>query len=135
MRNSRYRYTRLIMALDAVGTFIAGVLLLAIPETGLDFHGLGTSLSEVWFARLTGLLLITLSVLLSTTSRQVEDKAFQRATLALIGINAITAMSIYGAPGQISTGREISTAIFGFVSFLFLITLPIKPIGYKETKK
>ena len=123
------------MALDAVGTFIAGALLLAIPETGLDFHGLGSTVSEVWFARLIGLLLITLSVLLSTTSRHVEDKAFQRAALSLIGINAITAMSIYGAPGLITTGREVSTVIFGFVAFLFLITLPIKPIGYKETEK
>ncbi|MEY4492945.1 MAG: hypothetical protein RL355_294 [Actinomycetota bacterium] len=135
MRNSRYRYTRLVMALDAVGIFIAGALLLAIPDTGLDFHGLGSSLSDVWFARFIGLLLITLSILLSTTSRHVEDKAFQRAALALIGINAIAAMSLYGAPGQITTGREVSTVIFGFVAFLFLITLPIKPIGYKETEK
>jgi hypothetical protein len=44
-------------------------------------------------------------------------------------------MSIYGAPGVHTTGRDISTGIFGFVAFLFLITLPIKPIGYKEATK
>lgn len=135
MRNSRYRYTRLVMALDAVGTFIAGCLMMAIPDTANEFHGFGTSLVELWFSRFIGLLSITLALLLSTTSRQVEDKSFQRAALALIGINAIIAMSLYGAPGVLTTGRQISTAIFGLVSFLFLITLPIKPIGYKETQK
>lgn len=122
------------MALDAVGIFIAGAILLISPEIALEFHGLGNSISEIWFARLIGLLLVVLALLLSTTSRHVEDKPFQRATLALIGINVIVAMSVYGAPGSLTTGRQISTAIFGFVAFLFLVTLPIKPIGYKESK-
>ena len=135
MRNSRYRYTRLVLALDAVGTFIAGFLLISRPELANEYHGLGTSETDLWFARFIGLLSVAISVLLSTTSRQVEDKPFQRATLALIGVNVIMAMSIYTAPGIATTGREISTGIFGFVAFLLLITLPIKPIGYKEENK
>ncbi len=132
MRNSRYRYTRLVMALDSVGTFISGALLLVIPDTSLVFLGFGTSEIEIWFARFIGLLSLTYGILLSTTSRHVEDKYFQRATWALIGVNAISAMSIYGAPGDMTTGRESSTALFALVAFLFLVTLPIKPIGYKE---
>jgi hypothetical protein len=123
------------MALDAVGTFVAGALLLVMPETVITFIGFGQTEIELWFTRFIGLLSVALSVLLSTTSRNVEDKPFQRATLALIGINAVVAMSIYGAPGVHTTGRDISTGIFGFVAFLFLITLPIKPIGYKEATK
>lgn len=135
MRNSRYRYTRLVVALDSVGTFIVGALFLVTPDVALEFIGFGTSEIEIWFARFIGLLSVMYSVLLSTTSRHVEDKYFQRATLALIGLNAISAMSIYGAPGEITTGREISTAIFAAVAFFLLITLPIKPIGYKEKQK
>ncbi len=132
MRNSRYRYTRLVMALDSVGTFVFGALLLVTPDVSLEFLGFGTTEVEIWFARFIGLLSLTYAILLSTTSRHVEDKYFQRATWALIGVNAISAMSIYGAPGQMTTGREVSTVIFALVSFLFLVTLPIKPIGYKE---
>lgn len=132
MRNSRYRYTRLVMALDSVGTFISGALLLVIPDTSLVFLGFGTTEIEIWFARFIGLLSLTYGILLSTTSRHVEDKYFQRATWALIGVNAISAMSIYGAPGDMTTGRESSTVLFALVTFLFLVTLPIKPIGYKE---
>ena len=132
MRNSRYRYTRLVMALDSVGTFVFGALLLVTPDVSLEFLGFGTTEVEIWFARFIGLLSLTYAILLSTTSRHVEDKYFQRATWALIGVNAISAMSIYGAPGQMTTGREGSTVIFALVSFLFLVTLPIKPIGYKE---
>ena len=135
MRNSRYRYTRLVVALDSVGTFIVGALFLVTPDAALEFIGFGTSEVEIWFARFIGLLSVMYSVLLSTTSRHVEDRYFQRATLALIGLNAISAMSIYGAPGEITTGREISTAIFAAVAFFLLITLPIKPIGYKEKQK
>ena len=135
MRNSRYRYTRLVVALDSVGTFIVGALFLVTPDAALELIGFGTSEVEIWFARFIGLLSVMYSVLLSTTSRHVEDKYFQRATLALIGLNAISAMSIYGAPGEITTGREISTAIFAAVAFFLLITLPIKPIGYKEKQK
>ena len=135
MRNSRYRYTRLVVALDSVGTFIVGALFLVTPDAALEFIGFGTSEIEIWFARFIGLLSVMYSVLLSTTSRHVEDKYFQRATLALIGLNAISAMSIYGAPGEITTGREISTATFAAVAFFLLITLPIKPIGYKEKQK
>lgn len=132
MRNSRYRYTRLVMALDSVGTFVFGALLLVTPDVSLEFLGFGTTEVEIWFARFIGLLSLTYAILLSTTSRHVEDKYFQRATWALIGVNAISAMSIYGAPGQMTTGREVSTVIFALVSFLYLVTLPIKPIGYKE---
>jgi hypothetical protein len=135
MRNSRYRYTRLVMALYAVGVFVGGFLLLALSEAANEFHGFGKTEVELWFARFIGLLFVAMAILLSTTSRQVEDKAFQRATLALIGMNVIIAMAIYSAPGQLTTGRQISTVIFGLVAFLFLVTLPIKPIGYKEVKK
>lgn len=134
MRNSRYRYTRLIMALDSVGIFVAGALMLSIPEATNEFHGFGTTDIEIWFARFVGLLVIALGILLSTTSRYVEDKPFQRATLALVGVNVIAALAIYGAPGEFTTGRQVSTAILGFVAFLFLTTLPIKPIGYQEDK-
>jgi hypothetical protein len=120
------------MALDSVGTFIIGALFLIRPESSLEFLGFGTSEVEVWFGRFVGLLSLTYGILLSTTSRHVEDKYFQRATLALIGVNAISAMSIFGAPGQMTTGREVSTVTFALVALLFLITLPIKPIGYKE---
>jgi hypothetical protein len=120
------------MALDSVGTFVFGALLLVTPDVSLEFLGFGTTEVEIWFARFIGLLSLTYAILLSTTSRHVEDKYFQRATWALIGVNAISAMSIYGAPGQMTTGREVSTVIFALVSFLFLVTLPIKPIGYKE---
>lgn len=121
-----------MMALDSVGTFVFGALLLVTPDVSLEFLGFGTTEVEIWFARFIGLLSLTYAILLSTTSRHVEDKYFQRATWALIGVNAISAMSIYGAPGQMTTGREVSTVIFALVSFLFLVTLPIKPIGYKE---
>lgn len=122
------------MALDSVGTFIVGMIFLVAPDVANELQGLSTTETDLWFARFVGLLSITIAILLSTTSRQVEDKSFQRATIALIGINVIIAMSLYGAPGEITTGREVSTVIFGLVSFLFLVTLPIKPIGYKETK-
>ncbi len=135
MRNSRYRYTRLVMALYAVGIFVGGFLLLGLSESANEFHGFGQTEVELWFARFIGLLFAAMAILLSTTSRQVEDKSFQRATLALIAVNVIIAMAIYSAPGQLTTGRQISTIVFGIVAFLFLITLPIKPIGYKEVKK
>lgn len=132
MRNSRYRYTRLVMALYAVGTFIGGFLQLAQPDLANEFHGFGSSVVEIWNARFIGLLMIALAVLLSATSRQVPDGPFRSATLSFIGINAIIALSLYQAPGLHTSGRDISTAIFGFISFLFVVTLPIKPVGYKE---
>lgn len=123
------------MALYAVGIFIAGFLELAQPTLANEFHGFGQSVMEIWFTRFIGLLMIALAILLSATSREVPDKPFRSATLALIGVNAIIATSLYQAPGLQTTGRDISTAIFGFVAFLFVVTLPIKPIGYKENKE
>lgn len=120
------------MALYGVGIFIGGAIQLAQPALGNEFHGLPGSESDLWFARFIGLLMIALAILLSATSREVPDKPFRSATLAFIGVNAIIATSIYQAPGIHTTGRDISTGIFGFVAFLFVITLPIKPIGYKE---
>lgn len=123
------------MALNSVGIFLAGALMLSRPEIANELHGFGNFTVEVWFTRFSGLLFITISFLLSTTSRQVSDKPFQRIAVALIGINAILAMSLYSAPGTLTTGRQVSVALFGLVAFLFFVTLPIKPIGYKESEK
>jgi quinol-cytochrome oxidoreductase complex cytochrome b subunit len=86
----------------------------------------------IWSFRLTGVLLVALAIHMATTSRNAADPAFRRASIAMVFASIGLGILTYLAPGAATMGRWIFVGMgFGFAA-LYLITLPIKSIGYKE---
>ena len=120
------------MVIGAIVFAGSSVALLVDPNAFLIYIGLENSESTIWSFRLTGLVLVALSAHMATTSRHAADPAFRRATLVMILVSSGLAALTYMAPGEITTGRWVFVGVgIGFAA-LYLITLPIKSIGYKE---
>lgn len=109
----------------------AGVLLVD-PLTFVAYIGVPSNESVVWSFRLTGVLLVALATHMATTSRNAGDPAFRRAAVVMILVSIGLAVLTYLAPGTTTTGRWIFVGIGSGFAALYLITLPIKSIGYKE---
>ena len=109
----------------------AGVLLID-PSAFVSFIGLTSNESAIWSFRLTGVVLVALSTHMATTSRHAADPAFRRAALLMVLVSIGLAVLTYLAPGTSTTGRWIFVGIGAGFASLYLITLPIKSIGYQE---
>ena len=137
MRNSRYRYARLVMIIGAVSFGVNGVILLAWPNSFARYIGvvgidsLPNNL-EHWSFQLLGLVLLALSVHMSATSRNAPDNVFRRAAIVMILISLGLSYLTYIAPGDKTTGRWVFIGIGGLFALLYVITLPIKSIGIQE---
>lgn len=109
----------------------AGALLID-PAAFLTYIGVPSNESVIWSFRLTGVILIALSTHMATTSRNAADPAFRRAAVAMILVSIGLGVLTYLAPGDATTGRWIFVGLGSSFAALYLITLPIKSIGYKE---
>lgn len=109
----------------------AGVLLVD-PAAFVTYIGLTTNESVVWSFRLTGVILVALATHMATTSRNAGDPAFRRAAVVMILVSVGLAVLTYLAPGTVTTGRWVFVGIGSGFAALYVITLPIKSIGYKE---
>ena len=120
------------MVIGSIVFAISACLLLTDPSAFLTYIGVPSNESVIWSFRLTGVILVALAIHMATTSRNAADPAFRRAAVAMILASIGLGVLTYLAPGASTTGRWIFIGMgFGFAA-LYLITLPIKSIGYKE---
>lgn len=132
MRNSRYRYSRLVMIIGSIVFAVSAGVLLIDPAAFVSYIGLTSNESVIWSFRLTGVLLVALATHMGTTSRNAGDPAFRRTAVVMILVSIGLAILTYLAPGTSTTGRWVFVGIGSGFAALYLITLPIKSIGYKE---
>ncbi|MCX6404220.1 MAG: hypothetical protein NTW81_01635 [Actinobacteria bacterium] len=132
MRNSRYRYSRLVMIVGAITFGINAIWLLASPRGFSAYIGFETADTNTWGFQMLGVILVALAVHMSATSRQVPDAVFRRAAIVMIFVSLGLAYLTYNAPGDHTTGRMIFVGIGSLFALLYAVTLPIKSIGILE---
>jgi hypothetical protein len=132
VRNSRYRYTRLVMVINAFMIGVTGFAFLVFPVWSIDQLGMPNFLDRDWYTRFAGLILVALAAHVGTTSRAAGDKAFQRNAILMIVVCASVASSLYVAPGEVTGFRMFTVVSGGLWSFLYALTLPIKTVGMQE---
>jgi hypothetical protein len=120
------------MVIGSIVFAISAGVLLVDPAAFVSYIGLTSNESVVWSFRLTGAILIALSTHMATTSRNAGDPAFRRAAVVMILVSIGLAVLTYLAPGTATTGRWVFVGIGSGFAALYIITLPIKSIGYKE---
>jgi hypothetical protein len=120
------------MIVGAVGWAIAGLVLIAKPENGISYIGFNSDENTLWALRSLGLIVIAFAVHMSTTSRHAADRPFRRTALFMILFELAIAALVYSAPGESTTGRWVVVVTGGLFALLYVITLPMKSIGYKE---
>jgi hypothetical protein len=120
------------MIIGSIVFAISAGALLVDPFAFVSYIGLPSNDSVVWSFRLTGVLLVALATHMATTSRNAADPAFRRAALVMVLASIGLAVLTYLAPGTATTGRWVFVGIGAGFAALYLITLPIKSIGYKE---
>ena len=122
------------MVIGAIVFAGSAAALLIDPNSFLAFIGLAINDSTIWSFRLIGLLLLALATHMATTSRHAADPAFRRAASVMVLVSGGLSALTYMAPGATTTGRWIFIGVGAGFSLLYLITLPIKSIGYKEAQ-
>ena len=120
------------MIIGSIEFAVSAAALLADPSSFVTYIGVPSNESVVWSFRLTGVLLVALAIHMATTSRNAGDPAFRRAAVVMILVSVGLAALTYLAPGTATTGRWVFVGIGSGFAALYLITLPIKSIGYKE---
>ena len=120
------------MVIGAIGFAVSAAVLLVDPNSFLVFIGLTSNDSTIWSFKLMGLLLVALAAHMATTSRHAADPAFRRAASVMVLVSGGLGALTYMAPGATTTGRWVFVGIGAGFAALYLITLPIKSIGYKE---
>ena len=120
------------MIIGSIVFAISAGVLLVDPSAFVSYIGLTSNESAIWSFRLTGMILVALSTHMATTSRNAGDPAFRRAAVVMILVSVGLAILTYLAPGTATTGRWVFVGIGSGFAALYLITLPIKSIGYKE---
>jgi hypothetical protein len=120
------------MIIGSIVFAISAGVLLVDPSAFVSYIGLTSNESAIWSFRLTGMILVALSTHMATTSRNAGDPAFRRAAVVMILVSIGLAILTYLAPGTATTGRWVFVGIGSSFAALYLITLPIKSIGYKE---
>jgi hypothetical protein len=120
------------MIIGSIVFAISAGVLLVDPSAFVSYIGLTSNESAIWSFRLTGMILVALSTHMATTSRNAGDPAFRRAAVVMILVSIGLAILTYLAPGTATTGRWVFVGIGSGFAALYLITLPIKSIGYKE---
>jgi cytochrome bd-type quinol oxidase subunit 2 len=135
MRNSRYRYTRLVMIVGAITFGVNAIWLLSSTKGFVDYLGLEKATPVMWPYKILGVVLLALSVHMATTSRQVPDAPFRRAAIVMIFVALALSFLTYKAPGTQTSGRLTFIGIGALFAFLYAITLPIKSIGILEEEQ
>jgi hypothetical protein len=120
------------MVIGSIVFAISAGVLLVDPSAFVTYIGLTSNESVIWSFRLTGVLLVALATHMATTSRNAGDPAFRRAAVVMILASIGLAVMTYLAPGTATTGRWVFVGVGSGFAALYLITLPIKSIGYKE---
>jgi hypothetical protein len=120
------------MIIGSIVFAISAGVLLVDPSAFVSYIGLTSNESAIWSFRLTGVILVALSTHMATTSRNAGDPAFRRAAVVMILVSVGLAILTYLAPGTATSGRWVFVGIGSGFAALYLITLPIKSIGYKE---
>ena len=120
------------MIIGSIVFAVSAGALLVDPSAFVTYLGVPSNESVVWSFRLTGVLLVALATHMATTSRNAGDPAFRRAAVVMILVSIGLAVMTYLAPGAATTGRWIFVGIGSGFAALYMITLPIKSIGYKE---
>jgi len=120
------------MIIGSIVFAISAGVLLVDPSAFVAYIGLTSNESVIWSFRLTGVLLVALATHMGTTSRNAGDPAFRRAAIVMTMVSIGLAVMTYLAPGTATTGRWVFVGIGSSFAALYLITLPIKSIGYKE---
>jgi hypothetical protein len=120
------------MIIGSIVFAVSALALLIDPEAFVSFIGLTSNESVIWSFRLTGVILVALATHMATTSRNAADPAFRRAAVVMVLASIGLAVLTYLAPGTATTGRWIFVGLGAGFAGLYLITLPIKSIGYKE---
>ena len=120
------------MVIGAIVFAVSAAVLLVDPNSFLVFIGLTSNDSTIWSFKLMGLLLVALAAHMATTSRHAADPAFRRAASVMVLVSGGLGALTYMAPGTATTGRWIFVGVGAGFAALYLITLPIKSIGYKE---
>lgn len=120
------------MIIGSIVFAISAGVLLVDPAAFVSYIGLTSNESAVWSFRLTGVVLVALATHMATTSRNAADPAFRRAALVMILVSIALAVLTYLAPGASTTGRWVFVGMGSGFAALYVITLPIKSIGYKE---
>jgi quinol-cytochrome oxidoreductase complex cytochrome b subunit len=120
------------MIIGSIVFAVSAAALLADPSSFVTYIGVPSNESVVWSFRLTGVLLVALAIHMATTSRNAGDPAFRRAAVVMILVSIGLAVLTYLAPGTATTGRWVFVGIGSGFAALYVITLPIKSIGYKE---
>lgn len=120
------------MVIGSIVFAVSAGVLLVDPLAFVTYIGLTSNESVVWSFRLTGVLLVALATHMATTSRNAGDPAFRRAAVVMILASIGLAIMTYLAPGTATTGRWVFVGIGSGFAALYMITLPIKSIGYKD---
>ena len=120
------------MIVGAVSWAIAGLVLVTTPVKGITYIGFISDVNTLWSLRAAGLVIIAFAVHMGTTSRHAADRPFRRAALFMILFELAMSALVYSAPGELNTGRWVVVVTGGLFALLYIITLPIKSIGYKE---
>ena len=120
------------MIIGSIVFAISAAVLLVDPAAFVTYIGLTSNESVIWSFRLTGAILVALAIHMATTSRNAGDPAFRRAAVVMVLVSIGLAVLTYLAPGTATTGRWIFVGIGSGFAALYMITLPIKSIGYKE---
>ena len=120
------------MVIGAIVFAVSAAVLLVDPNSFLVFIGLTSNDSTIWSFKLMGLLLVALAAHMATTSRHAADPAFRRAASVMVLVSGGLGALTYMAPGATTTGSWVFVGIGAGFAALYLITLPIKSIGYKE---
>jgi hypothetical protein len=120
------------MIVGSVGWAIAGLVMISNPENAISYLGLTSDVNTLWVFRISGLIVLAFAVHMGTTSRYAADRPFRRTALFMVLFEIAIAVLTYSAPGEFTSGRWVVVISGALFALLYLITLPIKSIGYKE---
>ena len=124
-----------MMVIDAILMTLVGVLIISVPDRILDgYANVKTDIQLTQVLTYVAILFVALGIHQATTSRYAGDPAFRRTTLLSVVIKLSFAF-VLAHPNGLFPDASLGLAIEnGLFAFLYLVTLPIKSIGYKEEK-
>lgn len=121
-----------MMVIDAILIFMAATAVLTIPVRVLSPYPVASDV--LTFVQLFAVALIAFSIHQATTSRYAGDPAFRRTTLLTVVIKLVFAFALVRLEDVFHDAQFALAVQSGLFAFLYLVTLPIKSIGYKEDK-
>ena len=123
------------MVIDAIIVAIIGLLLATIPDRVLAEYSIQSTDGHIKvLLTYLAIALIGMGVHEATTSRYAGDPAFRRTTLLSVLIKFVFAFALSHPDGLFQDASYAFAAQNALFALLFLVTLPVKSIGYKEEK-